>query len=117
MVGRLFGTRIPASLRVPDGITLREGRWLPALGGWLSGHRRAAAAVTIGRTIVVHPDARLTARLLQHELKHVEQWSRQPITFPLRYVLQHLRYGYRDNPYEIEARAAEYRSTSTGDSA
>jgi hypothetical protein len=69
--------------------------------------RGAAAAVTLGRTIVVHPDAALDPRLLRHELEHVRQWRRYPLTFPLRYVLCHLRYGYHDNPYEREARAAE----------
>ncbi len=34
------------------------------------------------------------------------------ITFPARYVINHFRYGYEANPYEVEARAAE----STGGS-
>jgi hypothetical protein len=66
-----------------------------------------AAAVTLGRTIVVHPSARLTGPLLRHELAHVRQWRRHPLTFPLQYVWNHVRYGYRDNPFEIEAREAE----------
>jgi hypothetical protein len=120
MLGSLLGRRlVPGPDRtaaltthvaeaVPPGVTLRAGRWLPLLGGWLSGHRRAAAAVTLGRTIVVHPDAPLTRRLLRHELAHVGQWQRRPIAFPLHYVWLHLRHGYRANPYEVEARAAEH---------
>ena len=92
---------------LPADVELREGRWVPALGGRLSGMGRAAAAVTLGRTIVVHPDAGLDPRLIRHELEHVRQWRRQPITFPLRYALCHLRYGYHDNPYERAARDAE----------
>lgn len=107
MIGRVVGARVGAPLDIPDGVTIRIGRWIPALGGWLTGHRGPAAAVTLGRTIVVHPDAQLSARLLRHELAHVEQWTRRPVTFPLRYAWQHLRRGYRDNPYEAEARAAE----------
>ena len=107
MVGRVFGTRMRPTIDVPQGVTLRAGRWLPVLGGLLSGHRRTAAAVTVGQTIVVHPDARLTERLLRHEVAHVQQWRRDPLLFPLRYALQHLRRGYRDNPFEVEARAAE----------
>jgi hypothetical protein len=107
MLGRVLGAPVASPLHLPDGVTVRSGRWLPVLGGWLSGHARAAAAVTLGRTIIVHPDARLTARLLHHELTHVEQWRRRPLTFPLRYAWQHLRHGYRNNPYEAEARAAE----------
>ncbi|MEX1182270.1 MAG: DUF4157 domain-containing protein [Gemmatimonadota bacterium] len=107
MVGRVFGAMVQPPVAVPPGITIRTGRWVPALGGLLSGHRQPAAAVTLGRTIVVHPKARLTERLLRHEVAHVEQWRRSPLLFPLQYAMQHLRYGYRDNPFEIEARAAE----------
>lgn len=92
---------------LPPGVAIRRGRWIPALGGRLSGMRRAAAAVTLGRTIVVHPAAPLTTRLLRHELAHVRQWQRHPVAFPLLYVWNHLRHGYRDNPFEVEAREAE----------
>jgi hypothetical protein len=44
---------------------------------------------------------------LRHELAHVRQWQQHPITFPVRYAMNHLRYGYDANPYEVEARAAE----------
>jgi hypothetical protein len=106
MLGRLFGKRV-ADPRAPAGVVVRRGRWIPALGGVLVGQRRAAAAVTLGRTIVLHPDVPLTPRLLRHELAHVRQWQRQRLTFPFHYVWLHLRHGYRANPYEIEARAAE----------
>src|SRR5690606_41430626 len=61
----------------------------------------------LGRTIIVHPDAVLTPRLLRHELMHVRQWQRDRLGFPFRYAWYHLRYGYGGNPYEIEARRAE----------
>lgn len=96
---------------VPDGVAVRAARWLPVIAGRLSGMRAPAAAVTLGRTIIVHPDVRLTGRLLRHELAHVRQWQRHPITFPARYLVNHLRYGYQDNPYEVEARAAEEAPT------
>jgi hypothetical protein len=107
MLGFLLGTRITPPLDVPAGVVIRAGSWVPVLGGLLSGHRGAAAAVTLGRTIVVHPGVMLSERLLRHELAHVRQWQRRPFTFPLHYTWLHLRHGYRDNPYEIEARAAE----------
>jgi hypothetical protein len=94
---------------LPPGVSLRLGTFIPVIGGWLSGMRRPAAAVTIGRTIIVHPDTCVTSALLRHELAHVEQWQRFPFTFPVRYVSRHLRHGYRDNPYEIDARNAEHR--------
>jgi hypothetical protein len=107
MLGRIFGSRIEARLAVPDDVVIRSGRWLPVLGGWISGMSGPAAAVTIGRTIVVHPDVALTPRLLSHELAHVRQWQQRPFTFPLHYSWLHLRHGYRANPYEVEARDAE----------
>jgi len=104
----LVGVRASAlPVEPPEGVEIRVGRWVPALGGRLSGMGRSAAAVTLGRTIVVHPDAALDARLLRHELEHVRQWRRYPLTFPIRYALCHLRYGYHHNPYERAARDAE----------
>ncbi len=110
LIRPLVGRRVagtPPEVPVPDGVEVRLGRWVPAFSGWLSGMGHSAAAVTLGRTIVVHPDARLDGRLLRHELEHVRQWRRQPLTFPIRYALCHLRYGYHDNPYERAAREAE----------
>lgn len=92
---------------LPEGVALRTARWLPALAGVLSGMRQPAAAVTLGRTIVVHPSMRISSRLVKHELEHVRQWQQNPWLFPMRYVVNHLRYGYDQNPFEVEARAAE----------
>jgi len=96
----------PPPSPLPDGVEVRYGRWLPAVGGIFTRTRRAAA-VTLGDTIVVHPDEPLSERLLRHELTHVRQWRERPWSFPLRYAWNHLRYGYRENPYEVEARSAE----------
>jgi hypothetical protein len=79
---------------------------IPWLGGVLSRMKGSAAAVTLGRTIIVHPDVTLTPSLLAHELAHVRQWEKDPL-FPVRYSLATLRMGYRNNPYEVEARDAE----------
>ena len=104
----LVGSRAPSCpVEIPDGVEIRVGRWVPVLSGWLSGMGGRAAAVTLGRTIVVHPDALLDGRLMRHELEHVRQWRQYPLTFPLRYALCHLRYGYQNNPYERAAREAE----------
>lgn len=110
MLGFLFGRRMTRVAGVPQDVVVRAGKLIPLVGGRLSGMARPAAAVTLGRTIIVHPDVHLTDRLMKHELAHVRQWQREPITFPLRYAWQHLKHGYRDNPYEVEARAAEEQS-------
>ncbi len=94
---------------LPRGVAVRQARWLPALGGALAGMGGPAAAVTLGRTIVVHPDVPLTRRLLTHELTHVRQWQAHPFSFPVRYAWEFVRHGYEGNPYEVEAREAEER--------
>jgi hypothetical protein len=112
VIGRLLRLvhrqNIPLPEPAPDGVAVVRGAWIPRLGGLLSGMREPAAAVTIGSTIIVHPRVQLSPRLLRHELAHVAQWRRQPFSFPLRYLLNHLRYGYTNNPFEVEARSAEH---------
>ena len=115
MIAGLLARMLPAERQLPeqapDRVVVLRGTLIPRLGGWLSGMRTPAAAVTLGNAIVVHPDVPLTARLLRHELAHVKQWRNDPLFFPLRYVLSHMKHGYHDNPYEVEARAAEQNPT------
>ena len=44
--------------------------------------------------------------LIVHELCHVWQMQHRPVRMPLSYLLL----GYRDNPYERQARAAVERT-------
>jgi hypothetical protein len=97
----------PAPEPLPNGVSLRYASWLPRLAGALSGMRGPAAAVTIGDTIIIHPSVHITERLVRHELAHVRQWQANRWTFAFRYTLNHFKYGYHDNPFEVEARAAE----------
>jgi hypothetical protein len=104
---------------VPEGVVLRSGRLVPWLGGVLSRLGGPAAAVTLGRTIVINPGVTLTPGLLAHELAHVRQWRQDPL-FPIRYSLATLRHGYHNNPYEVEARefaSAPTERRSTGNEA
>jgi len=104
---RRLGPALDPPQSFPHDVALVRNAWITALGGRLAGMSGPAAAVTIGTTILLHPETRPTARLLRHELAHVRQWQAGPLTFPLHYVWCHLRHGYRDNPYEVEARLAE----------
>lgn len=108
-------TDLPPELRaeaVPAGVTFREGRLVPVIGGILGRMKGPAGAVTLGRTIVVHPGVRLSRRLLVHELTHVRQWE-QDRWFPVRYAVESLRRGYWNNRYELEAREAERAAHDT----
>jgi hypothetical protein len=47
-------------------------------------------------------------RLRAHERKHIEQVKRDgKIKFMFLYLCRNIRYGYKNNPYEVEAREAE----------
>ncbi len=47
-------------------------------------------------------------RLRRHELKHIEQIaSLGKFRFTIEYLYQSIRYGYLNNKFEVEARAAE----------
>ena len=42
--------------------------------------------------------------MIRHELVHIEQIDRDgPVLFTVKYLYWLARYGYRRNPYEIEA--------------
>lgn len=46
--------------------------------------------------------------LKRHERKHLEQMERDgKVKYMLKYIYFLIRYGYKDNPYECEARLAE----------
>lgn len=118
VVARLIGERVAAPLTLPpealpDGVTLRRGMLVPWIGGLLARSRHPAAAVTLRRTIILNPAARLTPQLLEHELTHVRQWKSDPL-FPVRYTLASLRHGYYENPYEVEAREAARAAAAEG---
>lgn len=103
---RRLGRPAEVTGSLPADVAVIRNQWIPALGGRLAG-MRGPAAVTLGRTIVLHPAVDATPRLIRHELAHVRQWLARPLVFPLHYAWLHVRHGYRDNPYEVEARGAE----------
>ena len=44
----------------------------------------------------------------RHEDKHKEQYRREGwLKFVVKYLYYQIKYGYYNNPYEVEARAAE----------
>lgn len=59
--------------------------------------------------IYVLPGHQQNERLLRHESCHLEQIERDGrLLFSVKYLWWLARFGYRNNPYEVEARAAEY---------
>lgn len=74
---------------------------------------RGAAAITLGRLVVVRARAAADERLLRHELVHVEQWRRLgAFRFLARYLRAYAIWrfrglghagAYRHIPLEVEA--------------
>lgn len=54
------------------------------------------------------PKSKVTDRWFRHELQHCYQVKKKGVLrFYLTYLWHLIRKGYRDNPYEVEARAYE----------
>ena len=65
-----------------------------------------AAIVMPWRTIYILRPWYHSVVIRQHELVHIAQIERDgAVWFTLRYLWWTLRYGYSDNPYELEAYA------------
>ena len=57
------------------------------------------------QTVYLRPDRVGYERLVVHESVHIEQIQRLgAVKFTLLYLWYNIRYGYRNNPFEIEAR-------------
>ena len=91
---------------------------------WIPGNRHLSGLTLANRVYLraeycpIDPANRGTLELVFHELAHVLQFRKNPLLFPFQYLLHHLRYGYANNPAEVEARhfaaqlVDQYYSTS-----
>jgi len=108
----VIGREVPAGelpgAPLPPGVKVRRNRWIPRIGGVTGRMKGHAAAVTLGGTILVHPDVEIDEGLLVHELVHVEQWRADRL-FAVKYVAEWVRRGYMGNRYEVEAYERERR--------
>ena len=69
----------------------------------------SCCALFSGCAALTNPVANGVPARLLHELVHVAQYRRNPVLFPLRYLIHHFRYGYDRNPAEVEARETASR--------
>jgi hypothetical protein len=74
--------------------------------------RTRRCAVVIGHSIFLHKTLKeeflSDTRWVKHELCHVRQWKQKGwLLFGLQYLWLSIRFGYYNNPFEIEARNAE----------
>jgi hypothetical protein len=105
IVGRPASLPVELAREWPE---LREARYRrgglpPRIGGWCLG-ARTVAAITLRRTVWLADAPVWDVALLLHELRHVHQFAATR-GFPLRYVWESMRRGYRANRFEVDARA------------
>lgn len=77
--------------------------WWPLRHTWIG-------AITLGHTIFFkRRKEQVSEELLLHELRHVEQIEKHGLVkFYLLYLWYSLRYGYKRNPFEVEARGEKH---------
>lgn len=86
-------------------MTIRPATGLIALYLRLCGFKGWAS---FWRVVYLHPEHMVNQGLIRHELKHLEQIERDGrFVFSAKYLYWLCRYGYVNNPYEVEARKAE----------
>ena len=68
---------------------------------WAFGYLKHARAMTIGHIILL--SSKELENDFEHEIIHVKQHERNPIIFPLLYLYELLKNGYRKNRFEDEA--------------
>lgn len=91
-------------------VTIIENSWLAKLAAKKLSVQKCA--MVIGTTIhlfkISKPEFLNNESLMRHEICHVFQWKRNTyIYFLFHYLYLSFRYGYFNNPYEVEAREAE----------
>lgn len=105
LIGRAIPLPEGLAERYPElaRVRLRRGGLPARVGGWALG-QRWVAAITLWHTIFLAPGVAAEPELLLHELRHVHQFEAST-AFPLRYLWESIRRGYRGNRYEADARA------------
>ena len=84
--------------------------WLAKLFGKINGAKRYAVTTSknTARYSVSKADVLLNPEWIKHQNMHKAQYLRYGwFGFMWRYIYYNIRYGYFDNPLEIEARKAE----------
>jgi len=63
--------------------------------------KRRTYGLTLGNIIILSQYA--DEKTLIHEIKHVEQFRKMLLIFPILYLYENYKYGYKNNKFEIEA--------------
>jgi len=110
-LAREVGVRDPSRVRIHQVETLPEPRdpLLTAAAGRIGLMPQAADGMTLGYAVLIKRGAGNDTQLLRHELRHVAQYEREGGIRPFlaRHIPDLMRHGYRDSPFERDARAHE----------
>lgn len=110
-IAAAVGVRHPEEVRllVVERIPLPDEPLLEAAAVKVGLSSSSAAGLTLGHAVIVRRGWERDLRILSHELRHVAQYEAAGgIPAFLATHLAHLaRHGYRDSPYEVDARAHE----------
>ncbi len=89
---------------------IREHSFIARFAAWKLTSNKVA--IVAGKTIYLHNTSQQeflqNRRWLLHEMKHIEQFQKHGnARFIFLYLWESMRNGYKNNKYEIEARASE----------
>jgi hypothetical protein len=110
-IARAVGVQAPERIRVQtiDELALAINPVLRYAAGYVGLLGSGTIGLTLGHGIYIR-NGSYSGRLLAHECRHVHQYEAAGSidAFIPRYLKQVVAVGYRDAPYEIDARAHEH---------
>jgi hypothetical protein len=112
-MAREAGVRDPSRVRIDvvDSLPAPRDPKLIAAAGHIGLMPQAADGMTLGYAVLIRRGAERDPQLLRHELRHVAQYEEAGGIGPFlaRHIPDLMRFGYRDSPYERDARAHSRR--------
>ena len=110
-LAREVGVREPSRVRVHvvAALPAPQDPALTGAAGRIGLMPQAADGMTLGYAVLIKRGAEKDLRLLRHELRHVAQYEDAGGIRPFlaRHIPDLMQHGYRDSPYERDARAHE----------
>ena len=111
-VAAAVGVAQPERIRLAlvERVPLPGGRWVERIAQGMGLPGPDVDGLTLGHAIFIR-DAALSTQLLAHECRHVQQCEAAGSlpAFLAQYLRQVARHGYRDAPFEADARDAAER--------
>lgn len=93
-------------------VRIKENALVARIAAFNLGASKHGAAIVFGSTIYLYKVTKKQLKsnipYLRHEVAHVLQYKREGwVGFLAKYLWYSLRFGYRQNPFELEAQNAQ----------